>query len=235
MQVLDLILLGILGLMSVLGYVKGLVAQLLGFAFLVINVFFSFYLSRLALDFLITSNLFPIVQNYILDTFFINNALFSETLSTENFTSLLTSGLNTLPIPADLYAGFFQSLQFDIGATLGLFLSESITVILFNIVSYLGTFLALGVIFKLVGFVLKSLVRSSKFLTISDRILGLVLGSLKGVFLMTSFMATLILISFVSNDVMLWLSEQAQLETMNFSLSKLLYEWTLSIIQSFNP
>jgi hypothetical protein len=61
------------------------------------------------------------------------------------------------------------------------------------------------------------------------------LGSLKGLVLITSVMATLILISFVSNDVMLWLSEQAQLETVNFSLSKLLYEWTLSIIQSFNP
>jgi uncharacterized membrane protein required for colicin V production len=235
MLILDFIFLGIFGLISVLGFFKGLVSQLLSFAFLIINIFFSYYLSRIAFDFLVTSNLFPVAQQYILNTFFVNNSLFSETLSTENFTNLLTSGLNTLPIPTELYSSFFQSLQFDIGSTLGHFFSESITIILFNIVSYLGTFWVLSILFKLLSVLLKLIIRSSKFLTFSDRILGLLLGSIKGGFLIISVMAVLIFASFVSNDIMTWLNEQTQFDTMNLSLSRIVYEFTLSIIQMVNP
>jgi uncharacterized membrane protein required for colicin V production len=81
MLILDLIFVGVFGLISFLGFLKGLVSQLLSFTFLIINIFFSYYLSRIVLNFFVSSSLFPVVQEYILNTFFVNNSFLKMTIT----------------------------------------------------------------------------------------------------------------------------------------------------------
>jgi len=219
---MDWILLGICIVFFAYGFYKGFVSMLFSFIGMFFVVVLAWKLSDVAI---------PFLQNLVGEKIFlfVKNLLDDEIAgSFSNLGDLQTAVANSkLSLFGVFLFKLLGDLSFDGQMSAGQILAPSITEILFRVFSFVLLFIILYIVIKFFQLLLNKIIKKMG-LGFSNRVLGGVLGLLKGLVL---FAVIFFILSSLAN---LFLSETLLSFVNNGVVSKMLYDnFILKIVELF--
>lgn len=234
MDIVSIVFLIIIAVFIIVGLIKGFARSIIDFVGEILVLVGAAFLTKPASSF-INNIEFVLERKNDVYNYLINfNPLFGEVFSKDNKEGIKTA-LSQLNIPEILNSFLTDQIipyMPDDGIVLADVLSSTLISVLVTVISFVALYIVLRIIFMVIKVLSKKIIDSIKPIKNMDRVLGGILGLIVGV-IAVNILCLLITVKLsipMLEGFNLFLIDQMQLNTDNFTLSKFIYENNLILL-----
>lgn len=228
--IIDIIIIGLSGLLILIGLVKGFAKQIMSFASGIVGIILTALLVSPVSTLVINSSLFDTVADKI-NTFLLGkDPLFAEVIVETTATTQVSGAMTGLGIPAfisDLIVKVIgDNPEAAAGSSIASFLSLAFGRIVIVVATFIVLLIVITIILKLVTKMIDKLFNFS-FMGIFNRLFGALLGAIKALIIVSVIMFGLsfaMTVPFISSLIGDFLATDMGLGTEGFGVAKFLYE-----------
>lgn len=230
MGYVDMAFLGLIGLLSILGFLNGFLKEVLSKVAFIGAIAAAYFGQPFLITFLATFNVQATISSFLLTSVFSSNGLL-DPVNISNLATQVSNALTAAGLPASLAQPIIDIANQQV-ATLAQFLSDGLAGIALNAIGYLAIFVVVFLVLKVITGLFVKAVKKLAGMGFVDRLFGLLFGAFKGLVYCEIAVLSMVGIGLLIPGVNQFITDQITQATSGFSLLQVLYDFSLQLMSS---
>jgi len=224
---IDIIILIILGVFALIGFAKGFIRQVLSFANLLVAIILAFVTVKPVSVFLSDTKLAPFIHEKVVEFLASKGEIFTTPIPNDATNETLVPILDQLGLPGFIDKILLNLITIDetaYGLTFSEVLAQKIVPTLLIVVSFIALVLVIFIVMKILIHFIDSFVKKSKAVSGINKLLGLALGFVKAIVIVSLLMLALSALGGLFPAINEFMIADMKIGIEGYGIGKFIYE-----------
>ena len=224
---IDIIILIILGVFALIGFAKGFIRQVLSFANLLVAIILAFVTVKPVSVFLSDTKLAPFIHEKVVEFLASKGEIFTTPIPNDATNETLVPILDQLGLPGFIDKILLNLITIDetaYGLTFSEVLAQKIVPTLLIVISFIALVLVIFIVMKILIHFIDSFVKKSKAVSGINKLLGLALGFVKAIVIVSLLMLALSALGGLFPAINEFMIADMKIGIEGYGIGKFIYE-----------
>ncbi|MDD3171329.1 MAG: CvpA family protein, partial [Bacilli bacterium] len=224
---IDIIILVILGLFAIIGLAKGFVKQVLSFANLLVAIILAFVTVKPVSVYLSGTKLAPLINEKVVEFLASKGEIFTTVIPEGATSDAAAVVVDQLGLPGFIDKILINMISLDetsYGLTYSEVLAQKIGPLLLIVISFIALVIVIFIVMKLLVHFIDSFVKNSKAISGINKFLGMILGLVKAVIIVSLLMLALSALGGFFPTINDFMITDMKIGIEGFGIGKFVYE-----------